>query len=81
MAGAAASGSETLLQLGWVQRDPNGRITLSLSGLEGRSYGIETSVDLLDWEPASAVENPDGTVSVEQPSLASQRFFRAVIRP
>jgi hypothetical protein len=77
---AAAAGSE-LLQLNWLGRDA-GRITLWLSGNDGRPFAIETSTDLRYWEPVDAVQNPDGTLSVDDSWWdLPQRFFRATLRP
>jgi hypothetical protein len=69
--------------LGWLRRDATGRVTLRLEGIGGRSYRMDVSDDLKNWQTVSSVVDLDGTVSFDDPpSLTrAQRFYRAVFTP
>ena len=74
---------DAAISLGWIRRDPAGRVTLRLEGTSGRSYRVDVSEDLRAWQTVATVTNLDGTVSfTDPPSLTRpQRFYRAVFQP
>ena len=74
---------DAAISLGWIRRDPSGRVTLRLEGTSGRSYRVDVSEDLRAWQTVATVTNLDGTVSfTDPPSLTRpQRFYRAVFQP
>ena len=63
----------------------NGQVQLTLTGKQGSSYAIETSIALPNWTSAALtvkVTNQNGTVTFPAPDAPSgaQRFHRAVLR-
>jgi uncharacterized delta-60 repeat protein len=56
---------------------PDGRLSFDIRGLESSSFGIESSVDLLNWSPLETVTSIDGRIEFSDPeSAAGKRFYR-----
>lgn len=70
--------------LGASHLAPEGELHFTLIGITGRSYEIQVSSNLLDWEPLRTLLNTNGVVTVAEPVLAAetvQRFYRARLLP
>jgi hypothetical protein len=61
----------------------NNKILLRLEGLNGRTYRIDVSDDMLTWQTVTTVQDADGTLSFDDPvsRTKSQRFYRATFSP
>lgn len=59
----------------------NGTPTLQLTGTSGYNYLVQSSTNMIDWEPAALLVNTNGTVIFADPAAtnASQRFYRALM--
>jgi hypothetical protein len=59
----------------------DGSVRLSLSGIAGLSYTIQTSTNLVDWVPLQGFVSTNGTVTVVDPAAVDfiHRFYRAVM--
>jgi hypothetical protein len=70
-------------RLGWLLREPSGRITLSLQGLTGRTYQVQGCSDLQSWQTLTNVSNGTGTIVFQDAdaALGGQRFYRALLTP
>jgi glucose/arabinose dehydrogenase len=70
-------------RLGWIQRDNAGHVTLSLQGVQGRSYELQASGDLQSWITVATVQNSTGTIAFNDPGSVGmgQRFYRARFLP
>jgi hypothetical protein len=70
-------------KLRWLQRDASGHVLLRLEGLNGRTYRIDVSDDMLTWQTVTTVQDADGTLSFDDPvsRTKSQRFYRATFSP
>jgi uncharacterized delta-60 repeat protein len=78
----AAAGSTKLEAVLTVFRLPTGLPLLRLQGQTGRAYVLESSADLVGWEPVSTNTPAGGPVFLELPeaALTPMRFYRAVAR-
>ena len=56
-----------------------GRVRLSIQGTTASECAIETSTDLVTWEPLGVFPIIDGTLTFDDANTASQRFYRARI--
>jgi len=65
-------------RLGGMNRLPDGRVSLQLSGLEGRSYVIQASTNLLQWENVSTNLVSGGGLNFTDARAVNfrQRFYR-----
>jgi len=72
-----------LLRLTWISRDLEGRISLSIDGLSGQAWTIESSNDLINWSEVAGAEESNGIVFFAEDPLTAeaQRFYRAVVQP
>ena len=59
---------------------PGGQLVLSLAQVDGKSYQVESSRNLVKWLPVVVLINTDGALRFNAPSWAEQSgaFFRAV---
>lgn len=74
---------DALGQLGPVSILPGGRFTFQLIGVSGRSYTIQTSTNLVNWESVTNVIATGGTIQITNtidPAF-STRFFRLSSQP
>jgi hypothetical protein len=65
-----------------LQPQPNG-MQLTLQGQAGRSYAIETSTNLVNWEQFTTASNSNGTITVLDTNSVNipLRFYRAKLTP
>lgn len=71
-----------VVELRLLTATPLSTIRFSLSGPPGKSYTIQASKDLIEWNDiASGISNPDGiaTVTEYNPPWGFPRFYRAVL--
>ena len=75
----AASETVSALRVEVVGRDEFGRLTLRVPGLPADGVQIETSADLIKWEPITVIPDAEGNLTVETGELerTSGRYFRA----
>ena len=68
-------------QLGSLTVLPGGTLSIGIQGELARSYVIESSSDLVSWEPIAVVENSNGTLQFVDPQANTfdQRFYRVSI--
>ena len=80
---AASADANPAVQLGLVKRAADGRVTLQLSGPARGRFLIESSTDLLTWEPLVEVGSVDGQVTYDDANADNppQRFYRARLSP
>jgi HYR domain len=57
---------------------PGAGVAIGIEGELGRSYVVEGSADLMNWEPIAVVENSNGTLQLidRQAKTFEQRFYR-----
>jgi len=70
-------------RLGWILREPGGRITLALQGLTERIYQVQGCSDLRSWQTLTNISGGTGTLIFQDPAAigGSQRFYRALLIP
>jgi hypothetical protein len=59
----------------------NHQLSLRLSGDSGRSYLIQSSTDLLDWQDVTILVPVRGAAQISQPISRNRIFYRAVATP
>ncbi len=66
------------LQIGTITQLPDGRVQFAFTGALGRSYLIQASTNLTDWQDVSTITASGGTLSyTNSPGSGSpHRFFR-----
>ncbi|MBI2946685.1 MAG: hypothetical protein HYY23_03505 [Verrucomicrobia bacterium] len=59
---------------------PNGQFQLTVNGEIGRIYLIQSSTDLVAWDPVTNILSAAATIRITDSAPASlrQRFYRAV---
>jgi glucose/arabinose dehydrogenase/mono/diheme cytochrome c family protein len=68
-------------QIQAVLREPDGRIRITFSGTEGRAYRIESSADLVTWQPigsatAGVGDQGEYLESAPPPPAPPRRYYR-----
>ena len=65
-----------------LQSQPGG-MQVTLQGEAGRTYSIETSIDLVHWAPWTNQLNASGTMTVTDTDATNHpaRFYRARLMP
>jgi hypothetical protein len=63
----------------WLSPQSNASLQLNFQGTAGRNYLIQSSSNLIDWEPLTNSDWPDGVLSVFNvwTTNGSSRFYRA----
>jgi hypothetical protein len=81
--GGATGGTPQPAVLTLQGRNANGWVQVSLAGQAGRNYVLESSGNLLDWEPVTLLQSTDGSALCIDKSVISsaQRFYRALLAP
>ena len=60
----------------------NGQVELTVSGVPGVLYRIQSSTNLTNWSNVTTVfTGPDGTAAFSESLTGSHRFYRAVLLP
>jgi hypothetical protein len=61
-----------------VQRDSDGSVTFQITGLQGRSYTVQASLDLVNWTALGTPIVGGTRVSFKDPNIStnSHRFYR-----
>lgn len=59
----------------------SGRCQLTLSGAIGKSYTLQASSDLVNWEPLATLSSSTGTIEFTEPADQGLRFYRALTSP
>ncbi len=60
----------------------NGRFEFNIAGQSGTKYEVETSPDLVQWQPVSTVTNVNGSLRfVDEPAVTNQnRYYRLNVK-
>lgn len=58
---------------------PDGSISVMLSGEVGKAYQLQSSSNLMDWVDFDLQTNIDGTTTFTDTNRFDQRFYRAVV--
>ena len=69
------------VQISSINVEPDGRVRINFSGVGGRSYRVEASVDLSTWQTIGPTQAaPDGRAEFLDPALIAPglpgRFYR-----
>ena len=77
---AGAAGFSRAPEFSQVSIQPGGIIRLSLKGRTGQNLSLQSSTNLLTWEPLDTVINWPGsnTLSYPMPASGGRRFYRAL---
>jgi uncharacterized lipoprotein YddW (UPF0748 family) len=62
-----------------VQMQPDGQVRLRLTGSPGATYHIETSTNLVQWQPLATLELPGGVAEILDSAAVTNRlrFYRS----
>jgi hypothetical protein len=62
-------------------RKQGATFTFSIQGLTGRTYSVEMSTNLLNWNTATNITLTNGTAQISRPMTGSRQFYRTRLLP
>ncbi|HAV60908.1 MAG TPA: hypothetical protein DCY13_00900 [Verrucomicrobiales bacterium] len=65
--------------LNWIERSVSGEVTLQVLGIEGSTYAVEASSDLVTWHVLGTAVSDDNLIvfADANPEQTAQRYYRA----